>query len=770
MRPYLAIIKDSFREAMASRVLWVLLGVITLVLALIAPLGVRGRLTTDFGGGEVRDPQDLVAKLRTAADRPENSPAKRIWSLWDANRQQKLIKFQEYQGNQDGNSRKQGEFGEYMESRQTLFQGLKELLEKEDLYQPGVWREESLPKEARDFIAKRDELTQEEQARLNRLLIQAAAPGQFAPRAAESIAVAYLWMETTESLPFTKTQADAFIKEVIVPILMKYLVGVIGVFVAILVTSPVIPQMFEPGSINLLLSKPVQRSLVFLSKFIGGCAFILLNVGYLCMGLWLILGLRYGIWNRGMLLCIPIFLFLFTIYYAVSTLTGIVWKSAVVSVVICISLWLLCFIVGAIKVNVMEPFVVDLQRNVRVVDAGGSIIAVRESGGMYRWNAELKDWEQIHLPSGGGGVRKTLGPFYHAPSDQLLIGESWNPPFGLGTGRAIFHVAGGNEGFQVKDGPAFPADTGDLLVGSGGDVLAVAPGGIFRLQGQPAAAKNQIKFLGMPLPFANRNEFQSAMLDKELTFPAPLKAAIDPVTGAVAVYSRGNVYLMSKDTKGNYVQKALRKLDGDEAQDAAIAIGGAAVFVARADDQALFLSTEDLSVRAEKNLEAGSQPRLVAASPDGKMFCALFHNRRLWLLDSETSDCRLAAVRGQGDISAFAFHGDRLLVADRITRVCDYQTADLTRQATYAPAMKTSQIVYYYVISPIYYVLPKPGELDNTVQYLLTGKETSDLGIFRGDLSQARDNLHPWRPVWTSAIFVVVMLLLSCVYIERHQF
>ena len=38
MRPYLAIIKDSFREVLASRVLWILLALITLTLLVIAPL------------------------------------------------------------------------------------------------------------------------------------------------------------------------------------------------------------------------------------------------------------------------------------------------------------------------------------------------------------------------------------------------------------------------------------------------------------------------------------------------------------------------------------------------------------------------------------------------------------------------------------------------------------------------------------------------------------------------------------------------------------
>src|SRR5262249_53822453 len=41
MRPYLAVLKDSFREALASRVLWILIFVTTVVLALLAPLGFK---------------------------------------------------------------------------------------------------------------------------------------------------------------------------------------------------------------------------------------------------------------------------------------------------------------------------------------------------------------------------------------------------------------------------------------------------------------------------------------------------------------------------------------------------------------------------------------------------------------------------------------------------------------------------------------------------------------------------------------------------------
>ena len=772
MRAYFAIIKDSFREATASWVLWVLLGVITLVLVLIAPLGVRAKLTTDFGGGEIRDPQELIAKLRSEADKPGKSPAKRIWSLWDESRREKLIKFQEFKPEAAGSGRRGGGFGDFIAGVEALSKGLKELVDKEDFYEPGVWKEESLPKEARDYIAKRSELTAEERARLNRLLIEAAAPSQFTRREAQSIAVSYLWMESSESLPFTKTQTDSFIKEVIVPGLMTFLVGIVGVFVAILVTSPVIPQMFEPGSINLLLSKPVQRSAVYLAKFFGGCAFILLNVGYLCVGLWLILGLRFGIWNRGMLLCIPIFLFLFTIYYSVSAFIGVIWKSAVVSVVLCICLWLACFLVGVIKVNVMEPFVVDLERIVRVVDAGGTLIAINERGLMNRWNPETQKWEQLRPPmDGGGGIKVTLGPIYHAPSDQMLMGEGWRAPFGMGaTSRVNFQIARGSEGWQLKEAQPLPAETAAILVEPQGAVLAIAREGIFRLDGNPAPATNQVKFLGMPLPFGNRTEFKKVMADESIVFSEPLTAAIDPASGSVAVYSRGTVLLFTKDAKGKFVQSATSKLEGDEGQGAKIAFGGSSVVIARSDGIALFLAAKDLAVRATTSLEPSSQPRFIATSPDGTQIGILYQNHRFWLLDSEAATSQLARVRGQGDISAFAFHDDRLLVADRVNRVVDYSTSDLKKQATYAPAMTTSQIVYYYLVTPIYTVFPKPGELDNTVHYLLTEKETTDLGIFREDLEQARENLHPWRPVWSSAIFVAVMLGLACLYIERHQF
>ncbi len=51
--------------------------------------------------------------------------------------------------------------------------------------------------------------------------------------------------------------------------------------IGLLVTAGLIPQTFEAGAIDLLLSKPVNRSLTFLTKFVGGCIFVGLAAAYL---------------------------------------------------------------------------------------------------------------------------------------------------------------------------------------------------------------------------------------------------------------------------------------------------------------------------------------------------------------------------------------------------------------------------------------------------------------------------------------------------------
>src|SRR4029450_797093 len=90
MRPYVAIIKDSFREAFASKVLWVLLLLILVFLLALAPIGYRLNQVGEFAWGDISEGPPLVTKLRTAFEANKPSPARRIWSKFDDETRGKL--------------------------------------------------------------------------------------------------------------------------------------------------------------------------------------------------------------------------------------------------------------------------------------------------------------------------------------------------------------------------------------------------------------------------------------------------------------------------------------------------------------------------------------------------------------------------------------------------------------------------------------------------------------------------------------------------------
>src|SRR5262245_39998902 len=83
MRPYLAIIRDSFHEALASRVLWILLAIVTLVLALLFPLGLREQAGSMLNDEDIINRDRFIEKIVTAGKSEEPSPGKRVWDLLD---------------------------------------------------------------------------------------------------------------------------------------------------------------------------------------------------------------------------------------------------------------------------------------------------------------------------------------------------------------------------------------------------------------------------------------------------------------------------------------------------------------------------------------------------------------------------------------------------------------------------------------------------------------------------------------------------------------
>ncbi|MBV9122806.1 MAG: ABC transporter permease [Planctomycetes bacterium] len=129
-----------------------------------------------------------------------------------------------------------------------------------------------------------------------------------------------------------------------------YLVGWLGAGIAMLVSTIItaffIPNMLRKGTVDLLLVKPIHRTTLLIYKFLGGLLFMFLNTVFIVVGIWLVLGLRSGLWAPGFLVTIFILTFEFAIFYAVSTLFGVLTRSPIVAILVTCFAWAVLFGVG----------------------------------------------------------------------------------------------------------------------------------------------------------------------------------------------------------------------------------------------------------------------------------------------------------------------------------------------------------------------------------------------------------------------------------------
>jgi len=774
MRAYWAVIQDSFREALASRVLWVVLVLITVLLGLLAPLGYRQQITRGLSENSVRDMPHFIAHVRDEARKPESSPSQRIVALLDEPLRGDVLAFAI-----PGDGEMAGAF-KMLRVMGNFREALNRLLERRDFYDPQAWRATRLVSdEARERAKKQvAAMSEAEVGRWNRLVLEAAYPEFIPASPPTSLRFRYLWYDFGEPLPIGQVQFERLL-ETIVERATRWLVGTVGVFVAILVTAAIIPQMFDPGSLALLLSKPVRRSLLFLAKFLGGCMFILLSAAYLVLGLWLILAVRFDTWDARILLCIPIYVFMFAIYYTVSALAGVLWRNAIVSVVVSILFWLVCFLVGTSKSGV-EQLVLNKMRITELVVAKDTLLSVNEMGLTNRWDAEQGTWVEAFREDNEEGMQRrvALAMIPHVPAELRplnLIYDSRGDRLitatrSLRSGQMVLAVGPRDKDWAAAAGVRAPLGTMALLPEADGRILAVSTFGLYRLAGEPLGGGSSVEIFGFSLPLPAHDPFAAVGPEPPLGMFRPAAAAVNRDTDELAAYSRGTITLLSRGADDRFQRRVEKKLDGPSAGAVVLAYGGDTLLVGREDGRIVAYEAKTLAPRREFSVEGKNQPRFVTAAPGGRWFAVVFHHGALWIYDREANEMVRPRIAGQRDVSCCLFTAnDQLLVADRATRLTQYELPAWQVSRRCVPPRSLIETVYRYVLLPLYTVFPKPGELDKTVQFVLSGKQTKELDR-DGDLTAAQQELHPWRPVWSSLAFMAVLLTMGCLYLERQDF
>ncbi len=757
MRPYFSVIVDSFREALASKVLWILLLLSTLFLGGLAPISFQGEQASQLRTTDVRDWDVWLARLVQGADAEEDSTGKYLWSLFDDQTRQQIR--DEVAG---GDQSPRDTYRVYSD----VVDALNPLLARRDFYNAAAWKGVTFGNRTNDLLSQGVEnLSAEDVVLLNRLLLADAFRQQLAPVPDEVIFIAYAGYRLGGALPVDRGIANTVVKTG-VGVFMEYFVGVFGVLVAILVTASMVPRMFEPGVIDLLLSKPVSRSLLFLSKFVGGCMFILLNAAYFIFGLWLIMGFRFGVWSGPLLLCIPLFMFLFSIHYSVSALAGMYWKNAIVAIIITILFWVMCFAVGQTK-GVMEQFLIAPDRIVKLASTNHGVIAVNQASALSTWDPAADVWRPLsELQVGPGGPVAAgplvVGPVYDEEADRLLLIAQPQSLGGFGAfgqrSRLISAIWSGDWRKETELTP--PPGSSWLFRDDHGATILVAATGLYRIDPEKLSAYKEQSVLGVAVP-AGESPFVPIPVTPALNLSVPFAASMNS-DGDLAVFNDIDLARYHRQQDGSYAEAAKREMADVKAP--VVLDYGVDVLLAAADGQVSILKAADLSTERTASPAGVAEP--YAAVERGSFKAVLFHNGQLWIFKQNKSDAEWKRV-GR-DVSAFELEGTKLWTAEHGVRAVVRDSTSLQTDEELSPRRDLVLKAYYYFILPCYTIFPKPGGLDNVVQYLLTERDSTPVSASpNADPRETRLKVDIVGPVVSNVSFVVVMLGISCFLFHR---
>lgn len=120
----------------------------------------------------------------------------------------------------------------------------------------------------------------------------------------------------------------------------------VAAILALVSTAGMFPDLISGGVIETMLSKPISRARLFLTKYLAGLLFVTLQVTVFSVGCFLVIWIRGGAAEPTLFLAVPIVVLFFSYLFAVCALLGMVTRSTIAALLLTILFWFVVFLVN----------------------------------------------------------------------------------------------------------------------------------------------------------------------------------------------------------------------------------------------------------------------------------------------------------------------------------------------------------------------------------------------------------------------------------------
>jgi len=217
--------------------------------------------------------------------------------------------------------------------------------------------------------------------------------------------------------------AEMFVRYVQLGI--AFLLYPLAILMSVFATASLVPRMLEKGAIDLLLSKPISRPALFLSRYAGGLLTAALNLLYLTLGLAAILAWKTGVWNGGFVLSGLLMSLYFACLLAFTVLAGVIMRSTTVSIMITAALFFVSLLVHLPHANRDWPLLITSRASRLLAQAlvetlyhalQRSYEFVRSTVALIRHEGSV-EWGAVFGSAGSGALALFLAVVYFSRKD-----------------------------------------------------------------------------------------------------------------------------------------------------------------------------------------------------------------------------------------------------------------------------------------------------------------------------------------------------------------
>jgi ABC-type transport system involved in multi-copper enzyme maturation permease subunit len=171
---------------------------------------------------------------------------------------------------------------------------------------------------------------------------------------------------TSETLPRGLLYRFMF-ANLAVPFWLSWVAIVLG----LISTAGMIPDLIQSGTIEAVLSRPIGRVRLLLTKFVGGLLFMALQVAVFSLLVFGVIAIRGGSMAWEVFLAVPIVVAMFSYLFAICVLLGMVTRSTIAALLLTLLVWCVIFIINtgdAIAVTTHERIKSQLRVEVARVE------------------------------------------------------------------------------------------------------------------------------------------------------------------------------------------------------------------------------------------------------------------------------------------------------------------------------------------------------------------------------------------------------------------